>query len=78
MKVGINMIEPGNRISITVKTQNREAYFAVAEVVSISNKSITIKYVCKVHDDKQGNFQPEFKTESFLMAKEVTKIQKLL
>lgn len=72
------MIEAGNRISLTVKTQNREAYFAVAEVVNISNLSITIKYVCRVREDKEGNFQPEFKTESFLMAKEVKKIQALL
>lgn len=71
------MIEPGSRVGLTVKTQHTEAYFAVAEVISISNTSITIQYVCKVHDDKKGKFEPEFKTESFLMTK-VKKIQELL
>lgn len=71
------MIEPGSRIRLNVMTQNVETYFAVAEVVSISNKSITIKYVCKVHNDQNGIIEPEFRTESFLMAK-VKRIQEWL
>lgn len=63
------MIKPGSRVRLNVMTQNREAYFAVAEVVNISDRSVTIKYVCRVHDDKNGKFEPEFKTESFLMTK---------
>lgn len=71
------MIKPGSRVRLNVMTQGREAYFAVAEVINISDRSVTIKYVCKVHDDKKGKFEPEFKTESFLMAK-VKRIQEWL
>lgn len=71
------MIGPGSRIRLNVIEKNREVYFAVAEVVNISNQSVTIKYVCKVHDDKKGKIEPEFKTESFLMSK-VKKIQEWL
>ncbi len=71
------MVGPGSRIRINVIVQNREVYFAVAEVISISDRSITIKYVYKVHDDKKGKFEPEFKTESFLMTK-VKRIQEWL
>jgi len=71
------MIKPGSRIRLNALTQNRETYFALAEVVNISDLSITIKYVCKVHDDKKGKIEPEFKTESFLMTK-VKRIQEWL
>lgn len=71
------MIGPGSKIRLNVIVQNREVYFAAAEVVNISSRSVTIKYVCKVHDDKKGKIEPEFKTESFLMAK-VKRIQEWL
>ena len=77
MKVGSNMIEPGSKIRMTVRAQNTEIYFAMAEVMSISGQSITIKYVCKVHNDKKGKIEPEFRTESFLMTR-VKKIQEWL
>lgn len=71
------MIKPGSRIRLNAMTQNREVYFALATVVSISDRSITIKYVCKVHQDKDGKTEPEFKTESFLMTK-VKRLQEWL
>lgn len=64
------MIKQGSRIRlIAITSQGREAYYAIAKVMSISDRSITIKYVCKVNDDKNGRIEPEFKTESFLMTK---------
>lgn len=64
------MIKQGSRVRlIAITPQGRHAYYAIAEVISVSSRSITIKYVCKVNNDKNGKTEPEFKTESFLMTK---------
>ncbi len=72
------MIKTGSKIQLTILDRDRQTFFARAEVVSLSSNTIGIKYVSKVNiDSKTHKMRPEYKTETFHIAK-IIKMRELL